>query len=476
MQVPIQKLRDVSEGIIQPVDNSIIPANSVYLSINFKFDKVLGRAVLRDGTTVLGSQLVSGKTCLGLYQHITSAGTKIPLAVFNDATNTNSDVFKYASSTWTKVKEDITASANMRFATLLGTTMGINGTDEISTADGTTWVTTGGNLDIGNCPAGTIVKEWKDKIYVAGVSSNRDRLYYSSVPTGGAISWTSGNGYIDIEPDDSGGGIVGLAKVPGYLLIFKKRSLKRWDSSSTYPDDLINLGAYSQEGIVETKQACYFFNKRGVYETTGGYPRKISKRIDDIINAIPSTFYSSVAGWGDGENVYFSIGDITLGDLAISNCVIAYNIDSQSWTLHSFANEFRKWTTYVDSNENEILLAGDTTGYVFQIFSGNTDGESSKPINYLLQWNEQEFGSRGKLKDISNFILYSKDIRSGTLTCRIDGTGNFVHIGGVYRNEQEFNKEIHGRQFEFRVQGQGKSAQVIGMDFPSINVSLNYNE
>ncbi len=476
MKLPDQKLRDCSEGIIQSVDNSILPPNSVYLGVNFLFDEVLGRAVLRDGITQVGSQITDGKNCLGLYQHITTAGVKVPLAVFNAAGDATSVLSKFTGSpgSWSNAKTGLTASLKMRFETFLNTTIGVNGTDAISSADGASWVTTGGNLDIGNMPKGTLVREWQDKIFTAGVSATPDRLFYSSVPDAGAVSWTVDNGYIDIEPEEGAGRITALNKVPGYLLIFKERSLKRWDGTSTYPESLITIGAPSQEAVVQTRQSCFYYNKRGIYETTGGYPRKISRRIKAIIDAIPASYYDQVSGWGNGERVMYSIGDITLGDLNLSNCVILYSIESQTWALLSFPKEFKIWYQYVDADGDELMMAGDDDGNVWKVLEGSDDAGSA--INYTLQYQVVEFGSRGRMKDLSKFVPYTKNVRNGKISCRINETGDFKPVGNIAKDVQEITKDLKGRCFEFRIQGQGKNVEIIGIDFPEANINLNYGE
>jgi len=48
----------------------------------------------------------------------------------------------------------MTASAKVRFLTYLDTVLAIDGTLAKTSADGTAWVTTGGNLDIDNCQKG----------------------------------------------------------------------------------------------------------------------------------------------------------------------------------------------------------------------------------------------------------------------------------------------------------------------------------
>lgn len=471
-KVDVQKLRDCSEGIVQSVDTSIAPSNSVYLGMNMLFHKNLGRAVLRDGTTLLGAQVIDGKSCLGLYQHIDTSGVEVPLAVFNIANDATASIYKYTSSTWSSAHTGLAKDTKVNFETFLDTTVAVNGQSGANaTTDGATWVSSGGNLDVGNMPAGKYVIEFKDRIYTAGVSGYLDRLYYSSTPTDGAISWD--DGYIDIEPEEGAGAITGLAKVPGYLLVFKERSIKRWDTQSTYPESLITIGAPSQSAIVQTKQTVFYYNQRGIYETIGGYPRKISRRIQDIIDAIPSSYYSSVSGWGDGENVYWSIGDITLDDLTLTNCVIAYHIDSRVWALFSMPTEPLVFSSYVGSNGKEEIIYGDDDGNVFRFLQG--DDDNSADINWLLQYNPQEFGSRGRLKDISSMMIYSKKVRNGKLSCRMDGEGNFNPTGNISKNEQKITKDLRGRYFEFRLQGSSQEGvEFIGIDFPMINVNLAY--
>ena len=183
MKIGIQKLRDMSSGIIQGVDESITPNNSVYLANNLIFDESLGRAKLRKGTTQMGSQLVDAKSILGLYQHILAAGTKKMLAVINDSGDSNTDVFYSSGTGWTICTGsgiNLTKNLKAHFATFLDTTVLVNGTEAITTENGIAWVATAGNLDVGDMPKGKYVAEWQDKIYIAGVAGNLDRLYFSS--------------------------------------------------------------------------------------------------------------------------------------------------------------------------------------------------------------------------------------------------------------------------------------------------------
>src|SRR5688500_15059165 len=129
MKLGAQKIRDLSEGIIQKVDSEIRPHNSVYLGVNVFFDIVLGRGVLRGPTRLLGAQISDGKPCLGLHTHITTGGTIVPISVFNAAGDATSVLSKYTAGAWSNAKTGLTASAKMRFMTYLNATLGLNGTD-----------------------------------------------------------------------------------------------------------------------------------------------------------------------------------------------------------------------------------------------------------------------------------------------------------------------------------------------------------
>ena len=476
MKISVKNLRDTSEGIVQGVDNSVVAQNSVYLASNFAFDKTAGRAEVRDGITQFGLQIVDGKSCLGLHMHVTTSGIKIPLAAFNAAGDATAVISKYTEGAWSSGKTGLSPDSSMRFLTFLDTTMMLNGVDRVSTFGGETWVTTGGNLDIANCPVGNLCMEFQDKVYVAGVSGDLDRIFFSSTPSAGAISWTVDNGYIDIEPEEGAGAISALAKVPGYFLIFKKRSFKRWDGSSTFPESLMTIGAPSQEAVVMTAQSVFYYSgKHGFYETIGGYPRKISRRIQHIIDAIPSSYYDQVSGIGDGERLYFSIGDITLDGLTLDNCVVVYKIDTQTWTLYSFPCEIKRWTIQIDNNDDEIIMAGDTDGNVWQVFEGTTD--AGVEMNCILQTQPMEFGSRGLVKEISKVVAYSKRLKNFNLTCRVDETGDFKPVGTLASDSIDIVNDIKGRVFEFRLTGKAIAGnQFIGLDFPSVNATASYKE
>ena len=607
MKIDTTTVRDLSGGIVQKVGDELAPAKVVNFAQNLRFDKVLGRAVLRAGTALVGAQIADTLSILGLHQFILSTGTKVLLSVIDGAAHAHINAL--VTGSWVEKVPVLTKATKLRFATYLDTCVALNGVEKFASEDGLLWVSTdlatpgactatlagagaglvtsgahtykvayvnaagqteggtasnsvttieasngqvnltsipvsagtectarkiyrttagtslyylvttisdnstttftdnladatiiaagampvtdtsGTNLDMGNFPIGKFAVEWNDRIYTAGVTSYLDRLYYSSTPTNYIISWTgAGSGYIDVEPYEGQGNITALAKVPGYLLIFKERSLKRWNGNSTYPDDLCKLGTNSYESVVLGKGTVYYFSSGyaesvGFYETNGEETRKISRPIQEIVEAISSSFYDDVAGFSDGESVMWSIGNITWDSVAYTNCVVMYHFDTQTWTLMTFPSQYLVFSQYVDSNSVPTIAAGDNDGQVLQVFSGTTDnitGSSTIAITYALQYHPMDLGSRSLMKEITKIIPHTEDLTSANLAYRVDKKigGGFTSFGTVTDNySNEFNGRIAAHTFEFRWSGTSSAGgEIIGFDIvnPEVASSVKY--
>lgn len=482
MKTETIQIRDLSTGVIQGVDNNLAPKNSVAFALNTIFDKNIGRATTRPGSALVGAQITDTKSILGLHQFILSAGTKYLLAAID---GTPSQIYRLESGTWTTTGADgqMTAGAKVRFITYLDNVLAIDGTLAKTSADGTAWVVTGGNLDIANCPKGKFAIVWNDRVYIGGVAGNLDRIYYSSIPTAGAISWTSGNGYIDIEPYSGQGNLTGFGKVPGYLLAFKERAMKRWNGSSTFPDDLMNIGAISQEAIVQTRRTVMFFSASskktlGIYETNGQEVKKISRPIQDIIDAIPSASYASIAGYSDGEQVIFQVGNVTYDGIAYTNVALHYHLDTQAWSVWSYPTKHLVFSQYIDGTDLKTV-AGDNDGQVIQLFTGTTDaitGSTAIPIEYALQYQPMDLGARSVLKEVSRISTLTKNGKQGRFMARVDLKGGFENIGSINDDfENEFQAQLRGHTFEFRISGiTNTETEIIGFDIirPEINETI----
>ena len=461
--------RDVSGGNIQKVSSDITIPNSVPFSMNLEFDRVLGEAVSRQGTNIIGSQMSAGNNCLGLFNHLDSTvANSVLLAGFNGSI--------FDAGTGSEMLGGLNSSAQMEFATFLNTTLMLNGVQSRSYTNAGGWVSTGGALNVNGVPSGgKFPIEFKDRVYCAVT----DRLYYTNTATGGSVSWSaSGSGSLQVEQEDGGGTLQGLNKVPGYLMVYKQRSLKRWNFDSTFPEDLINIGTQSHKSIVRARGKNYFFyGPNGFYETQGGYPKLISRPIQRIIEGIASSFYTNINGWSDNKDVYWSVGDVTVNfdrgyTETYTNVVVRYTIDTQQFSVLRYAHNFRAMGQYISGND-VLIAGGDTNGQVLQINTGNTD-YNGQAITYILQSPEIDFKSREYFKSIDEKIFVHSDGTNGAeIQCRLDYSDwkSFGTIKDIV-TEVSISKPMRARVFEFRLVDSitGEQIKLRGIDFPNVEV------
>ncbi len=458
--------RDMSGSNVQAVSSDIQIPNSVPFSMNLLFSKVLGEAVSRKGTSLIGS-LSGGNPCLGLFNHL-------------DTTVANSKLFAaFAGTIYDAVAgssslTSLSSTAKCRFTTFLNATLMLNGAQYRSYTNAGGWISTGGAFDLANIPAGaTFPAEFKDRAYCVVV----DRIYYTAAVAAGICSWTAtGSGSLLAESEDGGGTIQGLNKVPGYLLIYKKRSLKRWNFDSNFPEDLVNIGTNSNESILRARGKNFFFYNGNFYATSGGYPELISRPIQRVTDGIASSFYEHVNGWSDNENLWWSIGDVTVDfdrgyTESYQNVCAQFHLDTQQWALFQYAHEFRMMHQYI-SGDDTLIVGGDTAGQVLQIETGNTD-YNGQPISYILQSPEFDFKARERKKTISEKIyVHSDGARGALLQCRLDYK-EWRSIGSLGDIVSEVQiQPLTAYVFEFRVSDSisGETIKLRGLDFPNIFV------
>lgn len=470
MRLPdVVRWRDLSGGVVQKVSSDIAIQNAVPFSVNLVYDTVLGEAVSRPGTGLIGTP--GGTNCLGLYQHLdTTFANSILFAGFG------TDI--YNGVTGASLVAGLAASAKQRYTTFLNTTLMLNGSQSYSYTSAGGFISTGGALDVGNVPAGgKYPVEFKDRVYCAVT----DKIYYTTTPTAGVVSWTaSGSGSLQAEQEDGGGTIQALNKVPGYLMLYKQRSLKRWNFDSSFPEDLINIGTQSSESVVRARGKNYFASMpNGFYETAGDYPTLISRPIQRVIDGIGPAFYEHINGWSDNVNIYWSIGDVTMNfdrgfTETYTNCVVRYTIDTKQCAVLSYAHKFRNMTQYISGNST-LIVAGDSAGQVLQLNTGNVDYPSTA-ITYVLQSPEFVYSHRELRKIVSNKIWVHSDGTSGAeLQARLD-YGEWKQIGTLTDIVSEvFIKPLTAKIFEYRVVDSitGEQIKIRGMDFPTIDVLEN---
>lgn len=396
------------------------PETSVMESINFHFDAI-GSATMRKGSTRLGNQLATSDI-LGLHYLVdtVSAGANTRLIAVNGTV-----AYYLNANSWTSIRTALTAGQKARFTTYLNYAFMVNGAQPTAVWDGSasgSFVTTG---NASGAPTGTVIENFRSRVWIAGNATYPDRLYYSSVPsatTTPVVSWNTsatGGQWIDISPSD-GDTITALQRSRNTLLVFKTNRLYRvFDIGQTDPDPYYAVGTSSQESVIETKVGVFFHHATGFYQyNTYGVVQEISRPVWEFIKQIPSSYYASVAGYleVDGDHIVWCVGTVTANGTTYTNLHLRYSISTQVWTHYTYATPtktaIRRQPFYTDGT-TQYAVAGDNTGNIILKNFGNDDMGSSFPYSLIHRWDNVD----------------------GLLSTRKSAmTGNFSHYGGTGTN------------------------------------------
>lgn len=469
-----------SKGVMRKLFFGLAPEGTFRLALNMDSTEEVGSLVSRLGTALVGTQRQASAVCWGIGNYIkTQTANNKLFAVFSDGAN---NIVRDMIDGTTDLIGD-TKDLKTRFCSYLDSIVRVNGVNAAKAYNGSAWVATGGAFDVANMPLFHVVIEWKDRIY--GALLNSDKLSFSSIanPSTRTVSWTdntaiTGVGYIMMSQEDGGGGITALEKVPGYLLIFKQRTMKRWDGSTTFPEDLVNQGVPSQECVTRSKELCYFINQKGIWVTNGGYPVRISRSVQDFIDNIAD--WNKVCVYGDDEFVYFSIGDVQIGLDNYVNCVIKYSIEDQSWDIRSYYNDIYAMTQYVDVNGKRWIVIGDNNGQTLLLNSGTTD-YPSKTIPWTVEPNYLDWGMLGNIKEVQRMIVYSENVSTGKVLWRKSKQGaDYKEFGRINNEVTELNSpqnSVRGNYLGFKFTGTTNTERIkfIGFEFPQNSVIITNN-
>ena len=423
------------------VDEGLAPQDTVQYLQNLNCDRI-GALQLRKGLTLLGSQISSGNAILGMANYRDNAG-----ATYRMLAKVNTEVYAYNGTSWSSVRSGLTSNSKASFTNFIDLIYMVNGNgnEALQTYNGTTF----GVSNVGSLPNGDFVENFRSRIWVADNST--DKLYYSNVVST-SQTITGGASYIQISPQD-GEKITGLKRNPDALLVFKQNHIYRVLSiNSADPDPAILLGTYSNDSIVEGKDGIYYHHPTGFYK----YPQTdISRPIIDIIQAIPRSYYENVVGWFNDNSYYWSIGDITLEGVSLTNIVCRWTVSTQVWTVYSYGSEIRSAGLY-DDGTNLFPLVGDNDGNVLKFNSGTTDNGS--PIHYDLITHWYYFTStKSTVKTISEIGTLHENAQGASLSYQLDTDqqSKWRPIGQITKDLYQVNKlnAVSFTRIRFRLSG-----------------------
>lgn len=465
-------LNDFTGGVIDDiaVAGGLLPRNAVRKGINVVFDRPRGSISQRLGTTQLGNTVSASNTINGLYNFRSSTAAKNQLLA---AAITK--VFYLNSGTWTDSLTGLTTGLKTRFFTYLDTVVVLNGTDAVksSTDPGAaSWVSTGGNLDVGNFPITKFATILNTRVLAAGNSTNPDTVYESSLEASNAVSWTSGNRSLKVFPNDGNGNITSLTGNGRLALIFKERATYRYDGDQL--QRIANIGTTSHESVISDDSGItHFFGTGsggiGFYRTSGAYPTKISRAITRYVEAIDPAFYQHINAFTDGNKIYWNVGSITIDNTTYTNARLVFSIADESWSVDNLADRFRVCAQYVTSTGAVTNVGGDTDGMVQTINSGTTDNGTA--ISSECETGMLVFTTRGRVKTVKEIVALAKHYQGLTVLIKVDD-GAFKKIMSISGPETKTTDMpiMRGKRFFLKItaSNSGTAFEFEGFEIPNI--------
>lgn len=496
MSAPLEPFKqyDFSAGLVAGVNESLKPRGSVGLAINFDFDYEIGSASTRLGTFIVGGQMVDGKSVLGLHNHVSGTVSKL-FAAINESDDLTTTIYE---NDGTPSVTALTPSKKTRFLTFLGSTLAINGADAERSYNASGWITTGGVFDLANMPGANLnnlCTAFLDRVYLAGDTTNPYRVYYSGVSDGSTVSWTVGNGYVDIDAGNNKGPITAFGRVPGYILFFKTRSMSRWNYSSAFPEEMITYGTPSQESVVSSGGLCAFYSNsnehdKGFFITNGSQPQPIShdsaRPIRKWIDAIPVANETSIAGRAINNGYAWSVGDLTVDSQKYHNVELRYNRILNQWSVRTYPTKFTVYSSFLDADSRNVTVAGDNDGNVIELdrpdrFVDYTtvSGEPGEVgINFDIRTHQEKHGLNQK-KEIADKLVFETRFGTGATPYVIVDGKEVIEGASLVSDvgEASLPQNLKGNYFEYGLRGvaQGKRLVLKEIEVPTISAIANYD-
>lgn len=260
-----------------------IEDNELTVATNIRLDE--GGVVRRRGGWTKFSATAVGTTgnLIGVHQGTyILAGTQTRLVVATDGVK----VFYGTGAGWTEITgavvNTVASTAIISFLEFNDSTIAYGMTSAPWTWDGSS-----STISVlgGSPPIATIGIVWQNRVFFAGVTTVRTRLYYSDI--GNAAVWGA-TAYVDIPSPYDGDEITGLAILYGNLIVFKRHSIyivqgdapENWVISKTNSA----IGCVSPHSIVGVDNLVYFVSDKGLYAMNLSNSKQICYKVEPRYN------------------------------------------------------------------------------------------------------------------------------------------------------------------------------------------------
>lgn len=447
-----------AEGLYTDVSPPLVPTNALLVSSNVNTSYKIGSILKRPGYTKIGAALQSNKSITGLHNFRQSAATQKMLATANNSGDTATQLFYSTGGNWTELTDAETAWTNyedckveMEDFISYCFFVGYDSTDGVFLPPRSLTGTTFGTTNTTSMPNAKYIKRYRDRLYIGNCDITGTpypyRVYYSSVPSAGSITWTVASDFLDIDYSEE---VKGLGENWDLLVIFTEYSAylynqtefkKTWDVGCSNHRTIKNSGAYM-----------IWANRDGVWISTGGRPQNVAGRIIDFIRYANMT--NSFAEVVD-EEYHLYLGSVVVDGITYSKCAAILNIPTMTWRIHEYYGTSTIFGKYYSAGQ-DYLFMGMSSGEVFRLgkYTDTTllTADDTTPIHSWFQTGLLSLEAPEQCKEIDKIIAYSDRAQTLELRCRVvdqnvQTLSRFTPMGQLRKYINEFQVKSDGGNF-----------------------------
>lgn len=361
-------ISNVLKGANQAISPLIMDDDSLKVQNGIVTSYKLGAMLKRLGYLRVGGVIQASKSITGLFDSRETPSVKRMLATIDDSTSDDTQLFYNNAGTWTEIGAAETAWANkaginVEMETFIGYTffVGYGATDGFLPVGSLTNTTFSTSTNVTSMPQAKYIRRYRDRIYIAncytGATAYPYRVYFSSVPSAGAITWDTTNDFIEVDYSEE---ITGLAENWDYLIIFTATSAYYYNQSSK--KKLWERGCSNHRTIKKTDSYLIWADGDGVYVSANlGRPQNIAGNVIDFIRgSTPANYFAELVD----EEYHLYVGDVTVDGVAYTNVDLIFNFPTSSWRWEELTDEMTIFARYNDSGEQRLYM-GDNAGQVW---------------------------------------------------------------------------------------------------------------
>jgi hypothetical protein len=388
----------------------------------------LGALIKDVGYKQVGDTLEAGKDITGLFDFHQSPTVQKILATVNNSGDTALTLKYNNAGTWTDINLGIPSTwtgyedALVEMESFIGYCffVGYDATDNVflpvGSLTGTTFST---STNVTSMPQAKFIKRYRDRLYLAHCyysgTKYEFRVYFSSVPSAGAITWTPASDFLDV---DFGEQITGLGSNWDRLIVFTENSGYLYDQSIW--KKAWQVGCSNHRTICNYKTYTVWSDYDGVWLSSGGQPENISGTVIDFIrNGNPRNFFACVVD----EEYRLQVGSVTVNSVTYSNCELIFNFATSTWrwreynadtpTIYAPYNDSGKIKQYIGMSDGEVMEKGKHTDSTLI----SSDDGNDISVNFELP--PIHLGELNSFKGIKKIVAYAERAQGLVLKYRI---------------------------------------------------------